>query len=74
MPNHLMHWVTFFLNHHSSIDKFHQRWAMMPPYPGFAQFNKPYCQMPQASHSIPFPEAQLGNKNLIKSQLMPQYM
>jgi hypothetical protein len=49
MLKHLMGWVTSFLEQHSRIDKFNQLWAMMPPYPGFARFNKPYSQMTQWS-------------------------
>jgi hypothetical protein len=41
MLKHLMEGVTSFLKHHSRIDKFNQLWVMMPPYPGFARFNKP---------------------------------
>jgi len=47
MLKHLMHWVTSFLEHHSRIDKFNHLWAMMPPYPGFARFNKPYSRVTQ---------------------------
>jgi len=49
MLKHLMDWVTSFLEQHSRIDKFNQRWVMMPPYPGFARFNKPDCQVTQWS-------------------------
>jgi len=49
MPKYLMHWVTSFLEPHSRIDKFNQLWEMMPPYPGFAQFNKPYNQVTQSN-------------------------
>ena len=49
MLKHLMDWVTSFLEQHSRIDKFNQLWAMMPPYPGFARFNKPYSQVTQWS-------------------------
>jgi hypothetical protein len=49
MLNHMMDWVTCFLKQHSRIDKFNQLWAMMPPYPGFAQFNKPYSHVMQWS-------------------------
>jgi len=38
----LMEWVTFFLEQHARIDKFHRRWAMLPPFSGFARFNKTY--------------------------------
>jgi len=41
-PKHVMDWVTSFLKQHSRIDKFNQLWVMMPPYPGFTRFNKPY--------------------------------
>jgi hypothetical protein len=49
MLKHLMNWVTSFLEQHYRIDKFTQLWAMMPPYPGSAQFNKPYSQVTQWS-------------------------
>jgi len=49
MLKHLMDWITSFLEHHSRIDKFNQLWAMMPPYPGFPRFNKPYSQVMQSS-------------------------
>jgi hypothetical protein len=45
MLKHLMDWVTSFLEQHFRIDKFNQLWAMMPPYPGFARFDKPYSQV-----------------------------
>jgi len=47
MLRHLMEWVTSFLKQHSRIDKFNQLWAMMPPYPVFTRFNKPFCQVMQ---------------------------
>ena len=47
MLKQLIDWVTSFLEQHSSIDKFNQLWSMMPPYPGFARFNKPYSQVTQ---------------------------
>jgi len=49
MLKHLMYCDTSFLKHHSRFDKFNQLWAMMPPYPGFAQFNKPYNQVTEWS-------------------------
>ena len=49
MLKHLMDWVTSFLEQHSMINKFNQLWAMMPSYPGFARFNKPYSQVTQWS-------------------------
>jgi len=49
MLQHLMDWVTSFLEQHSRINIFNQLWAMMPPYPGFARFNKPYSQVTQWS-------------------------
>jgi len=49
MLKHLLDWVTSFLEQHPRIDKFKQLWAMMPPYPGFARFNKPYRQATQWS-------------------------
>jgi hypothetical protein len=45
----LMDWVMSFLEQHSRMDKFNQLWAMMPPYPGFARFNKPDSQVMQWS-------------------------
>jgi hypothetical protein len=41
MLKHLMGWVWSFVKQHSRINKSNQRWAKMPPYPGFARFNKP---------------------------------
>jgi len=49
MLEHLMNWVTSFLELHSRMKKFNQLWAMMPPNPGFARFNKPYIQVTQWS-------------------------
>jgi len=49
MLKRLMDLVTSFLEQHSRIDKFNQLWAMMPPYPDFAQFNKSYSQVTQWS-------------------------
>jgi hypothetical protein len=49
MLQHLMDCVTSFLKQHSRIDKFNQLWVMMPPYPGFAQFKKPYSHGTQWS-------------------------
>jgi len=49
MLKHLMDWVMSFLEQHSRINKFNQLWAMMPPYPGFARFTKPYSQVTQWS-------------------------
>lgn len=46
---HLMDWVPSFLRQHSRFAKFNKLWVLMPPYPGFAQFNKPYCQVTQWS-------------------------
>jgi hypothetical protein len=46
---HLIDWVTSFLEQHSRICKFNQLWAMMPPYSGFARFNKPYSKVRQWS-------------------------
>jgi len=40
MLKYFMAWVTSFHQQHSRIDKFNQFWAMMPPYPGFAEFSK----------------------------------
>jgi len=47
-----MDWVTSFLQQHSRIDKFNQLCAMMPPYPGFARFNRPYSQVMQRSGKV----------------------
>jgi hypothetical protein len=49
MLEHLMDWVTSFLEQHSRIGQFNQVWAMIPPYPGFARFNKPCSQVTQWS-------------------------
>jgi hypothetical protein len=49
MLQHLINWIMSFLEQHSRIDKFNQLWAMMPPYPGFTGFNKPYSKMMQSS-------------------------
>ena len=49
MLKHLKDLVTSFLEQHSRIDKFNRPWVMMPPYPGSAQFNKPYSQVTQWS-------------------------
>jgi len=46
---HWMHWVMFFLEQHSMIDKFNWLWALMPPDPGFTRFIKPSCQVTQWS-------------------------
>ena len=45
MLKHLTDRETSFLEQHSRIDKFNQLWEMMPPYPGFARFNKPSGQV-----------------------------
>jgi hypothetical protein len=45
MLQYLMDWETSFLKQHSRIDKFNQLWAIIPPYPGIARFNKPYSQV-----------------------------
>jgi hypothetical protein len=44
-----MHWVPSLFEQHSGIDKFNHLWAMMPPLPGFTEFNKPYTQVTQWS-------------------------
>jgi hypothetical protein len=49
MLKHLTDWVAFFLEQHSRIVNFGQLWVMMPPYPGFARFNKPYSQLTEWS-------------------------
>jgi len=46
---HLMDRVMSFLEQHARIDKFNQLLVMIPPYPGFARFNKPYSQVMQCS-------------------------
>ena len=46
---HLMDRVMSFLEQHARIDKFNQLSVMIPPYPGFARFNKPYSQVTQCS-------------------------
>jgi len=45
MLKHLKNWVTSFLEHHFTINKFNQLSAMMPPYPAVAQFINPYSQI-----------------------------
>jgi len=47
MLKHLMDWVTSFLEQHSRINNINKLWEMMPPYPSFARFNKPYSQVTQ---------------------------
>jgi hypothetical protein len=49
MVKHWMDLVTSFLKQHYRIGKFNQLWAMMPPYPGFTRFNKPYSHVTQWS-------------------------
>jgi len=49
MIKHLMDWIPSILEQHSRIARFNQLWARMPPYPGFASFNKPYSQVTQWS-------------------------
>jgi len=49
MLQHLMDWVLSFLEQHSRMITLNLLWAMMPPYPGFARFNKPYSQVTQWS-------------------------
>ena len=44
MLNHSIDWVTSVFEPHSRIDKINQLWVMMPPYRGFARFNKGYSQ------------------------------
>lgn len=46
---HLIHWVTSFLEQHSSNDKYNLLLVMIPSYPGFARFTKPYSQVTQCS-------------------------
>jgi len=38
-----------FSGKHSRIEKFNQLWVMMPSYPGFAEFYKPYSHVTQLS-------------------------
>jgi len=45
MHNHLMDWVTSFLGQHSRIDNFNQLGALLPQYPGFTWFYKPFTQV-----------------------------
>jgi hypothetical protein len=45
MLEHKMEWATSFLEQHSKIDKFNQVREIMPPYPGFARFNKQHSQV-----------------------------
>jgi hypothetical protein len=47
MLKHLMDSVTSFLKQHSRINKSNHLRVKMPPYPGFARFNKPYSQVTQ---------------------------
>jgi len=49
MLKHLMDWVTTFPKQHSRINKFNELWVMIPPYPGFTRFNKPYRQVTEWS-------------------------
>jgi len=49
MLKHLMDWVLSFLEQHSWMITLNQLWAMIPPYPGFARFNKPYSHVMQWS-------------------------
>jgi len=49
MIMYLMDWAMSFLEQHFKIDEFNQHWALMPPYPGFAWFNKSYRQVMQWS-------------------------
>jgi len=51
MLKHLMDWVTSFLEQHSKIGKLNQLWAMMPPYSGFAWFNKLFSLVMQWSET-----------------------
>jgi len=78
MRKHLMDWVTSFFEQHSRIDKFNQLWVMMPPYPGFAGFNKPYSQVAQWNDkemkslgSVIVPVLALTVSNLSASQSNP---
>jgi hypothetical protein len=49
MLNHLMYRVMSFLEQCSRIDKVNPLCAIMPPYPGFAQFTKLYSQVTERS-------------------------
>jgi hypothetical protein len=49
MLNQLMHRVLSFLEQRSRMDKVNPLCAIMPPYPGFAQFTKLYNQETQRS-------------------------
>jgi hypothetical protein len=44
--------VKFFLEYHSSVDKFNHFWVIMSPPPGFAQSNKPGSQMTRWSGNV----------------------
>jgi hypothetical protein len=44
---HLMDWVVPFLEHHKRMATFNRLWNIMPPYPGFVTFNKPYTAVTQ---------------------------
>jgi len=49
MLKHLTDWITSFLKQQSTINICNQLWGMMPPYPGFGQFNKSYSQVMPSS-------------------------
>lgn len=44
---HLMDWLVPFLEHHKRMTVFNQLWSLMPPYPGFSPFRKPYTAIVQ---------------------------
>jgi len=44
---HLMEWIVAFLEHHKLMPRFNELWRLVPAYPGFVQFNKPYTAVSQ---------------------------
>ena len=44
---HLMDWLVPFLEHHNRMEAFNRLWSIMPPYPGFSPFRKPYTEVTQ---------------------------
>jgi hypothetical protein len=48
MLNYLIDFITSNLKQHCRIDKLIPLWAIMPPYPVIARFNKPYSQETQS--------------------------
>jgi hypothetical protein len=73
-----MNWITSFLEQHSRIVKFKYLWAMIPPYSGFAEFNKPYSlvsqwsgKMMKALRCMIVPVLTLTLLNLLASERIP---